>query len=303
MDVDQRIDAEGENFEVDQQMNNGPPAHPEQPQDTISFDQSGSTANYLRNHGQDIVLTLDQVMQGQITIESSSSDSSSSVTSAAYGEPDHLSITSPFLFNQLPIMGLHGDLPQQNKFTLSPNAQPVDNSLALVPSVPLLPAIILKVWAYCLDEASAAQNSASLSDLTDSQPEEVLPQTPTQGRTLRLPSVISKTKPCTPMVTSSLRRSARLNRASGEVQHVRLPYAPKKRRQPVEPEVVDGQAKRKLSLNIPPRPDEEISASILVQTMREWGLHCNVPPEELTDSALLTGHLQMVFNDDDETEQ
>ena len=67
--------------------------------------------------------------------------------------------------------------------------------------------------------------------------------------------------------------------------------------------MVDGQAKRKLSLNIPPRPDEEISASILVQTMREWGLHCNVPPEELTDSALLTGHLQMVFNDDDETEQ
>ena len=136
----------------------------------------------------------------------------------------------------------------------------------------------------------------------DVQPMETLSQTLVLIRTLGLPSLISKTKPRTPIVNSSLRRSARLNRAPADVQHIRLPYAPKKHRQPVEPEVVDGQVKRKLSLNDPPNPAEEVPDPILIQVMRKWGSDCSVPPEELTDTALLTGRLQMVVNDNGDDE-
>ena len=74
--LQQEIPGEG------QQLDN-PPAHPDHPQDTISFDQSGTTAEYLRHHSQDIVLTLEQVLQGDLGSDSSSSGSSSSVTSSA----------------------------------------------------------------------------------------------------------------------------------------------------------------------------------------------------------------------------
>jgi hypothetical protein len=40
------------------------PLHPEHPHNTTGFDQSRSTAAYLRKHGPDIVLTLEQVLQG-----------------------------------------------------------------------------------------------------------------------------------------------------------------------------------------------------------------------------------------------
>ena len=50
MEVDQLVN----DLEEGEQLIDGPLAHPEHPQDTISFDQSGTTANYLRQHGQDI---------------------------------------------------------------------------------------------------------------------------------------------------------------------------------------------------------------------------------------------------------
>ena len=97
-----------QNIEID---DNAPPAHLEHPQDTISFDQFGSTANFLRQHGQDIVLTLEQVLDGQLGNNSSSSESSSSVSSAVQGSSDLLIITSPSLLHHLPTLGLHGFLP------------------------------------------------------------------------------------------------------------------------------------------------------------------------------------------------
>ena len=105
------------------------------------------------------------------------------------------------------------------------------------------------------------------------------------------------------MSTASLRRSARLNNKAGEVQHVRLPYAPKKRRQPVVPETVDGQSKRKLSLNDPPQPRDVVPPPIPIDTLRDWGLDCNLSPAELTDAVLLSGCAKMVYNDEDEMEQ
>ena len=88
-----------------------------------------------------------------------------------------------------------------------------------------------------------------------------------------------------------------------DIQHVRLPYAPKKRRQQVQPESVDGLAKRKLSLNDPPQPDGEVPHPIPTQTLREWGLDCNVPPEELTDFVLLSGRAKMIPTDDEDMEE
>jgi hypothetical protein len=38
------------------------PQHPDQPQDTITFDQSGSTANYLRGTGPVAYLDVDKIL-------------------------------------------------------------------------------------------------------------------------------------------------------------------------------------------------------------------------------------------------
>lgn len=86
------------------------------------------------------------------------------------------------------------------------------------------------------------------------------------SQTVRLPEKVSKANANTPLVTTSLRRSSRLNRDTEEIQYVRLPYAPKKRRQPLVPEPVEGQAKRKLSLNDLPQPDAEVPSPIPIQT-------------------------------------
>jgi len=43
-------------------MDNWVPQHPDQPYDTITFDQSGSTANYFRANGPDIVLRVEDVL-------------------------------------------------------------------------------------------------------------------------------------------------------------------------------------------------------------------------------------------------
>lgn len=66
-------------------MENWVPRHLEQPQDTITFNQLGSTANYLRATGPDIHLSAEEVLASicdeQINSESASSDDSGVVTS------------------------------------------------------------------------------------------------------------------------------------------------------------------------------------------------------------------------------
>ena len=62
-------------------------------------------------------------------------------------------------------------------------------------------------------------------------------------------------------------------------------------------------AKHKLSLNDPPQLDGEVPHPIPTQTLCEWGLDCNVPPEELTDSVLLSGRAKMIPNDDEDMEE
>jgi hypothetical protein len=65
-------------------MENWVPQHPEQPQDTITFNQSGSMTNYLRATSPDIHLSVEEVLASihdeQINSESASSDDSSVVS-------------------------------------------------------------------------------------------------------------------------------------------------------------------------------------------------------------------------------
>jgi hypothetical protein len=69
-DVDQQQENEWQE-EVDQVME-----EPVQQQDSVTFDQSGSTAEYLRAHGPDIVLNVEDVLSGKFKTGSSSSTSS-----------------------------------------------------------------------------------------------------------------------------------------------------------------------------------------------------------------------------------
>ena len=54
-----QMEAEAEQSEA--MVENWVPQHPEQPQDTITFNQSGSTTNYLIATGPDIHLTVEEV--------------------------------------------------------------------------------------------------------------------------------------------------------------------------------------------------------------------------------------------------
>jgi hypothetical protein len=47
-----------DNYPQEEQL----PQHPDVPQDTISFDQSESTAHYLRAHGPDITLNIEDIL-------------------------------------------------------------------------------------------------------------------------------------------------------------------------------------------------------------------------------------------------
>ena len=61
------IPNQGDNL-VQHQDHEAPP----QPQDSISFDQSGSTVEYLRAHGPDITLIVEDVLAGNLSDASSS---------------------------------------------------------------------------------------------------------------------------------------------------------------------------------------------------------------------------------------
>jgi hypothetical protein len=54
-------DGDGANMEPDV-VDDVVPHHPDQPQDTISFNQSGSIANYLRATGPDIHLSVEDIL-------------------------------------------------------------------------------------------------------------------------------------------------------------------------------------------------------------------------------------------------
>ena len=70
--ADEVQDVNGQNLEFQV------PHHSNQPQDTISFDQSGSTAEYLRATSPDIVLNVEDILQGMQRSEPPTPTNSSS---------------------------------------------------------------------------------------------------------------------------------------------------------------------------------------------------------------------------------
>jgi hypothetical protein len=90
--------------------------------------------------------------------------------------------------------------------------------------------------------------------------------------------VVSRKFPRKPLVTQATRRSNRLQTPEG-LKHIQLDKTPRKKRKAVAPA---------LSLDQPPKPSEEISAPVPLETLQEWGLQCNVSPSEITPDALMT---------------
>jgi hypothetical protein len=159
------------------------------------------------------VLTLEQVLQGDLGTASSSSDSSSSVTSSILADNDFLNISSFVPLGNFPILGLHGNLssivlPQNDRASSSSTHEDhaVDNSMALVPSVPLLPNIVLRVWSFCLEQ-SLAQHLSVTTEQMDCRSAAQSSPIQSTSNTLSLPRRISRTRTLTPLVTTSLRRS------------------------------------------------------------------------------------------------
>lgn len=71
-------------------------------QQEISFDQSSSTAQYLRANGPDVHLTVEMVLQGQVGSMSSNSSDSSSFSSVNSAQNDEMTVVSPASFTSQP---------------------------------------------------------------------------------------------------------------------------------------------------------------------------------------------------------
>lgn len=149
---------------------------PQQQHDSVTFDQSGSTTQYLRANGPDIHLTVDMVLQGQLGSASNSSSSSSVSSVNSLPNEENAVLDRPiFQFGQVCQMML----PLQTVSPI-PNAIPLpislkrrwnvaftsasssnmmtDTSKAILPYKPCLHAVLLHIWAQKLEEFDNAMH-------------------------------------------------------------------------------------------------------------------------------------------------
>jgi hypothetical protein len=301
-DVDQQQENEWQE-EVDQVME-----EPVQQQDSVSFDQSGSTAEYLRAHGPDIVLNVEDVLSGKFKTGSSSSTSSDASSSV---HPEVHNMIHPTLlaveiaaFQKL----LIPNIPPVLNFPVFVNTALIqtitsgssvqhnqDDSLAIVPvKPPSLHSVLLHLWAFWHSENQTQPSSSSIDVevevTTANSPQPLLDATLQPGapsvpqdtrRTLSLPRTVSKRSSRKPLVTQGCRRSSRLNISEG-FKHSQLPdKTPRKKRK-----VLDSAALH--LLDNPPRPSDIVPAPVPIETLQQWGLFCNVSPSELTADELMT---------------
>ncbi|CAL5074955.1 unnamed protein product [Urochloa decumbens] len=238
------------------------PQHPDQPQDTVSFDQSGSTACYLRAHGPDITLTVEDVLQGKYASSSSESDNS---------EPEvqsHLPCTSFLVveenaFKMLTIGSIHQPV------LGNPVLERVDitrETLLSEPNDNILPSMTV-----AMEEADIA--------------------------TLSLPAKISEKNPHAVLEESSVRRSTRLSQNKDGYKHIQLEDHPRKKRKVWTEVPLTGKEAMKL-LDKTIETGDDIPSQIPNDILRAWGIECNVAPEELTDEALSRSANDGVPNDD-----
>lgn len=201
------------------------PQHPEQPQDSISFDQSGSTARYLQATGPDIVIRIEDVLAGNYGSSSNSSTSSSSgsevqsLPCVAFQNVEE----QAFKFLREP-MPLHFTRPLPiGPVLLNPHAP--DQNLAIVPYYPSLHDVLIRLWAEF--QTSVTQDS---STPTDSQALSVVDEHDMSlAETLALTSVVSVNNPKAYLEDSSCRRSTRQSLNRRGFRHIQLEGHPRKR--------------------------------------------------------------------------
>ncbi|CAN6359072.1 unnamed protein product [Urochloa humidicola] len=297
----------------DDNLNN--PVEDEVQQESISFDQSGSTAEYLRAHGPDIELNIDDVLKGKVAASSGSSSSSGSaahsyvVTSPSFS---FLRIECIAFANltKLPIpRSLQMPIHMESNSTNQP-AEPEDVSLAIVPFRPSLHAVLIKIWADSQEQKQNGETHVDprvTDDLADDhcfasasittatlEPSEIqanlIPSSNQQCRQpIRLPTAISAQDDDTPLEVSAVRRSSRISAIKDgykQVQHVQLEDNPRKKRRVWKEVPLTPKEAAKLLENPPQPTDEEIPGEIPAETLKDWGIECNVAPEELTIEAL-----------------
>ncbi|CAN6328775.1 unnamed protein product [Urochloa humidicola] len=345
------------------------PQHPDQPQDSISFDQSGSTASYLRANGPDIHLSVEMIRKGQLGSGSSSSSSSeiSSLPQVGEGMEGHSMNLSVFwpAFDQPSIWASSNERGSTIEASYnipapislkrnwsaafergsSSKSGTEDLSKAIVVYQPVLDAVLLQIWAQKVEDAAGQEessqeeqlpalseapvlqnvsNSVALSEIAEDnmtpnmqgiQPEMQgttakkclqsafddvatttklakpgLPPRPPKS-VISLPSIVSQNSEAVPLVSSTVRRSPRLNKSADGYKHCQLVNTPRKKRKNIRGKDVasSGQteAEKVQVLDTLPVTQAEVDGPIPMEVLQDWGIHCGVPPSEVTENLLL----------------
>ncbi|CAL4923275.1 unnamed protein product [Urochloa decumbens] len=262
-------------------------------QESISFDQSGSTAEYLRANGPDIVLNIDDILKGKMVAASSSSSSDDSITMAIPKVPSpSFQLAENMAFAKLSNISIPRVLqipvsidPVNNQKTASKRDHLVsDPATAIVPFQPTLHAVLITIWANAQNVESMEQGDEDISmDISSCSMEQAT------RKSICLPDIVSLDSGETPLQVSSVRRSTRISQKKDgykNVQHIQLEDNPRKKRR-VWREVALSPKEAALLLDKPPVPtDDEVPSEIPTETLKSWGLLCNVTPEELTNEIL-----------------
>lgn len=258
--INAQLEAEAEMIEA--MMENWVPQHPDQPQDTITFDQSGSTANYLRATGPDIHLTVEEVL-ATFQNEQNNSDSSSDDSGVVSSDRIHTVVVPDFIVKacqKLPKMQMMPPILVGQKQV----EWKEDLSKAIVPVQPVLDCFLLKAWAAMTD---LSVDSATL------------------GGQISIPRKVNKkTGAKTPLIDTLVRRSPRIN--PNVVDGFQM--MPLKIKEPATKSRKKVSVQLDLNKKLPTEASEVVNPTSL-ETIREWAMACGVVPEELTDDVLMVG--------------
>ncbi|CAL4992927.1 unnamed protein product [Urochloa decumbens] len=307
-------------------------------QDVARVSEPGSTTEYLRANGPDIVLTVEDVLNGKYGSSSSSSDSSNS-------EPEVQSLPCPtfqmvekIAFDMLTLGSIHQprmsppvlDRVSVNRtcFTidrrwLEPNEQGRDDSLAIIPYRPTLPAVLLKIWTDAQPMASQIPNSSNVwmvetneamatgtdgvqsevqsvaaSTVLEQQDEEIIAASSClTNSVVSLPEDISATNSATPLDVFELRRSNRFGQNKDSVQLLELEDNSRKKRRVWRKVQQKKPVAVKAIENLPNATEVAVQVPIPATLLQEWGVACSVAPEELTEEAVGAEPTPMVPNE------
>lgn len=139
------------------------PQHPDQPQDTTTFDQSGSTANYLRATSPVADLSMEKILAamqaGNILDAIQNGDDSSS--SKDYGSASLIRITNvtvpSFVIRACQRVPAESLLPLTLKLTVPEWKEDVQK--AILPVVPVMGSILIRLWVFLFGEKPVASQS------------------------------------------------------------------------------------------------------------------------------------------------